>query len=141
MSRKSAIVRPLLVLLIAVASVAVVMGAGRLVNQSIQDRVAGDRVLSRVQIINLNDTIARVDTANGEVHLFSGDSRSPSSRGQWRLYADGVRNSSGYLEVQLPLGVEARGTAFLVDVVTGQTWVLTRRSGRATWDPVPIFNR
>lgn len=143
MSSNTRIVRNVLLAIAAVTTVAIVMGATRTHAQSgIQDRVIGDRVLSRVQIINLNDTIARVDTVTGSIHILNGDARSPSSRNQWRLYAPGVGNTSGYLEIQQPRGVEAQGTMFLVDIVTGESWIFNRRGpGRASWDRVDVFNR
>lgn len=143
MSRQSTIVRTLLCSLIVVATVAIAVGASRASAQStIQDRVVGDRVLSRVHIFNLEDTVARLDTVTGEVHLFTGDVRRPGTRGQWRLYASGVGQTSGYLQIQTPAGVEAYPVLFLVDIVTGDSWVLTRRgTGRATWDRVDVFRR
>jgi hypothetical protein len=121
---------------------ALIMGAGKLaVPSAVEDRVLAERVIPRVQIIQFNDSVARLDTATGELHLFTGDLRSPSSRGQWRLYANGVSGSSGYLELQQPRGVEAQSGLFLVDIVSGESWILTRRASRATWDHVPVRRR
>lgn len=142
MSSKTTLVRTLVALLVAVGTVAVIMGAGRMARSgSIQDRMLAERVLPRVQIIQFDDTFARLDTTTGELHLFSGDFRNTSSRSQWRLHAAGVGGNSGYLEIQQPQGVSPTNALFLVDVVTGDTWVLSRRGARATWDHVGLRGR
>jgi hypothetical protein len=137
------LLQTLIAVVLAIGTIAVVMGAtSRGGSPRIEDRVIGERVLSRVQIINFNDGVARFDSATGAIHTFSGDPRNPNVRGQWRLHVAGVNGrTSGFLQIQQPLGVEARDAAFLVDVVTGDTWVLRRRGTRATWDFVEVFNR
>ncbi len=142
MYRNTTLVRTLVVTLIVAGTIALIMGAGRNArSNSIQDRMLAERVLPRVQVIQFDHTFARLDTATGALHLFSGDTRNPSSRSQWRRHAAGVGGTSGYLELQQPRGVDARSTLFLVDVVTGDTWILSRRGSRATWDHVAVYNR
>lgn len=144
MSKHTTIVQMLLVLSIVAAAFIVVMGNGRDARaQSLQDRFVADRLLlPRVQLFNLDDTVARLDTVTGEVHIFTGDVRRAGSRGQWRLLASGVSGTSGFLEVVRPSGVEAFPMIFLVDVVTGDTWAFNRRPfTRAMWEPVEVFDR
>jgi hypothetical protein len=101
--------------------------------------VLGDRIIPRVRIIQWDDTVARFDTATGEIHIMRGDLRNPNVRNQWILHVRGVERTSGVLDFQQPIGVQAIDAPFLVDMVTGDTWILRRRGDRATWDRVDIF--
>lgn len=141
MVRKSSVIRTCAIAVLILLTGAVILGASRSASPGIHDRMLGDRVLPRVQIINFNDGVARFDTVTGEIHTFSGSLRDGNVRGQWRQHTRGVGQTSGFLQIQHPIGVEARDALFLVDVVTGETWSLTRRASRSTWDRVPVYRR
>lgn len=85
--------------------------------------------------------IARLNTRTGAIYRYRGDIENASSRGTWELRVPAVQGeTSGMLEIQRVEIPGARAT-FLVDVVTGSTWVLHQRaSTNATWDPVEEFN-
>ncbi len=93
--------------------------------------------------------IARLDTRTGAIYRFRGNVNNPSVRNTWELRVPPVKETSGWLEVQtiaLPPvvkkneSVERPVTAFLVDIVTGKTWILRQRaSTNATWDPVDVY--
>ncbi|MHC4082476.1 MAG: hypothetical protein ACYS15_15705 [Planctomycetota bacterium] len=104
-------------------------------------------------VLNSSD-IARFDTRTGAVYRFRGDTTNPSVRNTWELRVAPVKEkTSGILEIQriiAPHGelgrnpatteVELVPSTFLVDVVTGDTWILRRRaSTNATWDKVELF--
>jgi hypothetical protein len=91
-------------------------------------------VISRVRIINFDQSVARHDKSTGAIHRFNGNLDNPSVRSSWILHVKGVdKKTSGYLELQ-----SAGGATFLVDVVAGDTWILRRRASSATWDEVKI---
>ena len=98
--------------------------------------------------------IARLDTRTGAVYRFRGDTTNPSVRNTWELRVAPVKGkTSGILEIQriiAPHGELGRNptttevvlvpSTFLVDVVTGETWILRRRaSTNASWDKVELF--
>jgi hypothetical protein len=104
-------------------------------------------------VLNSSD-IARLDTRTGAVYRFRGDTTNPSVRNTWELRVPPVKEkTSGILEIQrivaphgelgrnpADIDVELVPTTFLVDVVTGSTWILRHRaSTNATWDPVEIY--
>jgi hypothetical protein len=105
-------------------------------------------------VANSSD-IARLDTRTGAVYRFRGDTTNPSVRNTWELRVPPVKEeTSGILEIQriiaphgeligrnpAPIEVELVPSTFLVDVVTGDTWILRRRaSTNASWDKVDVF--
>jgi hypothetical protein len=104
-------------------------------------------------VLNSSD-IARLDTQTGAVYRFRGDTTNPSVGNTWELRVAPVKEEhSGILEIQriiAPHGepgrnpttteVELVPSTFLVDVVTGKTWILRfRASTNATWDLVDTF--
>ncbi|UCD76502.1 MAG: hypothetical protein JSV91_06170 [Phycisphaerales bacterium] len=121
----------ILAIVSAVTVISLAMGAGRYGHSRI------DRdILSKVQIINFNQSVARFDTTTGEIHRFNGDLHKPNVRCSWILKVKGVRKrTSGYLEIQ-----HAGGGTFLIDRVTGDSWILRRRGANAAWDEVRVFH-
>ena len=115
----------------AAAIIALAMGAGRISTPAI------DRdIISRVRIINFNQSVARFDTVTGEIHRFNGDLGKPSVRCTWVPQVKGVKKkTSGFLEIQ-----HAGGGTFLIDRVTGDSWLLRRRGTNAAWDEVKVFH-
>ena len=104
--------------------------------------------------IRNSSDIARLDTRTGAVYRFRGDTTNPSVRNTWELRVAPVKGkTSGILEIQriiAPHGELGRNptttevvlvpSTFLVDVVTGETWILRRRaSTNASWDKVELF--
>ncbi len=87
-----------------------------------------------------NGDIARLDTNTGAVYRFRGNIDNPSVRNTWELRVPAVKGeTSGLLEIQR---LEAGSTqvTFLVDVVTGNTWILRNRaSSNGSWDPIDIY--
>jgi hypothetical protein len=104
-------------------------------------------------VLNSSD-IARLDTRTGAVYRFRGDTTKPGVRNTWELRVAPVdEKTSGILEIQriiaphgelgrnpATIDVELVPSTFLVDVVTGDTWILRHRaSTNATWDKVTVF--
>ncbi|MHC4080986.1 MAG: hypothetical protein ACYSU2_06660 [Planctomycetota bacterium] len=94
--------------------------------------------------------IARLDTRTGAVYRFRGDVDNPSVRNTWELRVAPVTDeTSGILEIQrvvlpqpkrAPNELALKPSTFLVDVVTGDTWILRHRaSTNASWDKVETF--
>ena len=97
-------------------------------------------VIPSTQIISFNDTVGRLDTATGAVYQLRGDVNAPSSAKTWELRVPAVSgDTSGVLEIQRATFNNPEAT-FLVDVVTGRTWLLNRRgNNNGTWDEVKIY--
>jgi hypothetical protein len=92
-----------------------------------------------VQIISFDDTIGMLDTTSGAVYRLRGDLSNASVTHTWQLRVPAVAGpTSGYLEIQRATFNQPEAT-FLVDKVTGRTWILRRRaSENGSWDPVTI---
>ncbi|MCI0364840.1 MAG: hypothetical protein L0Y44_02165, partial [Phycisphaerales bacterium] len=87
-------------------------------------------IFSRTQIIRFDNFMVRFDTSTGELFRFRGTPQGPNANGTFRSIARAVDDpTSGFLEIQ-----QFENATFLVDVVTGDTWIL-RRSGanNAAW--------
>ncbi|NNF42423.1 MAG: hypothetical protein HKN62_05135 [Phycisphaerales bacterium] len=97
-------------------------------------------ILPAAQIISYDDTVARLDTATGAVHRLRGNLDNSSVQNSWELRVGPVTGAtSGLLEIQKVTFHETDET-FLVDIVTGRTWVLRRRaSTNGTWDEIKIY--
>lgn len=137
---------------VTLAAVIVALGAGSgdegrpMANKPIN--VEG--FISRVRVINFDDTVAIFDSTTGAIAKYNGDFTNPSTRGTWKPHVNGVKGTSGMLEIQRPEGPGAiaatvgtgvtNGVVFLVDIVTGKTWQLNRRGTNATWDAVEMTN-
>lgn len=97
-------------------------------------------LVSRVRIIQWDHSVARFDSATGSIHRFNGDLDKPNVRAQWVPLVRGVNErTSGVLQIQHPAGVHAIDAPFLVDVMTGDTWILRRRGANASWEKVEVF--
>lgn len=116
--------------LVLIAVIAITVGAGH------TGQLRLDTCLdSKVRIINFDKSVARFDTSTGSIHELNGDLKNPSVRCTWTPHVKGVnKKTSGYLEIQ-----HAGGGTFLVDRVTGDSWVLRRRGSNAKWDEVKLF--
>ena len=92
------------------------------------------------QIISYDQTVARFDTRTGAIYMYRGELDDPCVRGYWELRVPGVNEkTSGMLELQRANFNDPAAT-FLVDTVTGKTWLLHRRGNHnGTWDIVEIF--
>ena len=124
--------------LVVIVALAVTLGADRSNRGGPGMRAASrSNTVSATEIIAFDDTVARLDTATGALYKFHGDFDNPSAKGEWHLHVAPVDGSSGYLEIQ-QVGI-VPGAVFLVDVVTGKTWLLHRRGTGATWDAVDVY--
>jgi hypothetical protein len=140
---------------ICAAVVVIAVGAGRN-RTSRQAILSPDRnafLFSATEIVLLpggnpqtDSDIARLDPTTGAVYRLRGNLDNPSVRNTWELRVPPVKGPhSGLLEVQqarLPGSRNGRGASatFLVDIVSGRTWILRpRASSNASWDPVEIF--
>ena len=87
-------------------------------------------VFSRVRIIEVDDRVMRLDTNTGELSRFRGTLSGSNARGNFVTFAQPLSDpTSGFLEIQ-----EVGDAIFLVDVSTGQTWILRQRSNNvASW--------
>lgn len=137
-------------LCVAVIGVGAAAGAAHVAKQYfVQGPSASQIFLMPGGNAKFNSNIARLDTRTGAVYRFRGDVGNPSVRNTWELRVPAVKGEhSAILEIQTPftglanpeLDALAGRTTFLVDVVTGQTWILRHRaSSNATWDPVDTF--
>ncbi len=105
------------------------------------DPAGGEVVFPRVQIIQWRDGAGRFDSVTGEIQRFHGDLDNPAVRPTWRVDVPPVRErTSGMLRIQHPVGPRAIDAPFLVDVVTGETWLLQRRPTGATWVRVDLVH-
>jgi hypothetical protein len=128
---------------VTLAAVIVALGAGSGDDGRAQANrpVTVEGVVSRVRIINFDDTIARFDSSTGAIAKYNGNLQNTSVRGTWKPHVEGVRNTSGLLEIQEAKGPgNFPGAIFLVDIVSGKTWQLNRRGTNATWDAVELTN-
>ena len=88
------------------------------------------------QVIAFHNGIGLLDTTNGELFELRGDLDNPSTAMYWFSRAAGVEGTSGLLQVQHPT-LGSPNTMFLVDVMTGTTWILRERgNNNASWEAV-----
>ena len=88
-----------------------------------------DLIFPRVRVINLDNTVTRFDTATGELLRFNGDLSGPSAKGLWlRLVRPVTQPTSGFLDVR-----QVGGGTFLIDLDTGQSWILRRNTALGSW--------
>lgn len=94
--------------------------------------VQNEAIVPAVRVIRLDETVGRLDTRTGELSRFKGNLRDSSGPGHWSTFAKGVSDStSGVLDID-----QARESTFLVDLVTGETWLLRRTANGARWDRI-----
>ena len=89
-----------------------------------------DLIFPAARIIRFDNQIVRFDTTSGEMSRFSGTPSGGGASGTWLRFAREVNDStSQFLDIRT-----VAGGAFLIDQVTGQTWVLRRAPGAiGTW--------
>jgi hypothetical protein len=105
-------------------------------------------VAPAAQIFFWSDELALLDTTNGAVYTLRGDLDNASSEPNWRLRVAPVDESSGYLQLQraemddvATTITRLSGEIFLVDRITGRTWVLRERaSTNGTWDVIERYH-
>lgn len=93
-------------------------------------------IFSRVQLVEVGDgEILRLDTQTGALFRFRGET-GRNARGTFISVARPLRDeNSGFLELQ-----RVGSATFLVDVFTGQTWILRQRSAtNAAWIEVRVI--
>jgi len=91
-------------------------------------------LLPRAKIFQFKGDVVQLDTATGEVFKFTGNLDNPNARGTLRVFVRPINGAtSGFLDIQ-----RSGGATFLVDIVTGQTWLLRERGNVAVWDPVDV---
>ena len=93
-----------------------------------------DLIVPTVRIFRFDDEVVRFDTTTGETSRFSGTISGGGATGTWLKFAKPVTGSTSQILQFRTIG----GGAFLIDQVTGQTWVLRRAPGTiGTWINVP----
>jgi len=95
-----------------------------------------------VEIISFGESakaVGRFDTSTGEIRSFTGDPDYTGAHGVWASEVKGVAsagNPAGTFRLQHPFSSQG---LFLVNVQTGETWVLREpREHSWYWDPVPL---
>lgn len=129
------------VMILALVSAVVLMIAGAGNDRELTIMRAGVRgfVLPRTEVISFDETVAVLDTATGAVYRIK-DPRvldNASARVTFQLRVAPVKEeTSGYLELQRPT-FNQPNAIFLVDIVTGKTWILRdRASSNRSWEPI-----
>lgn len=119
----------------------IALGAGRVREAAPLSAERARYLLPATQIISFDDTVGRLDTATGAVYRLRGNLDNPSVRHTWEQRVPPVKEpTSGLLEIQRATFNEP-GATFLVDIVTGRTWILQRRaSDNGTWDAVEVLD-
>jgi hypothetical protein len=114
-------------------------GAGRGRQVQRDDLGARSYLVPASRIISWDQTIGMLDTVTGAVYKLEGSLDNPGARLSWKLRVPPVTGeTSGLLEIQRATFNRPDAT-FLVDIVTGRTWILRRRaSSNGSWDPVTI---
>lgn len=88
------------------------------------------------QVISFQEGIGLLDTTTGSLFELRGNLDNPSATLSWFPRVEGVEGGSGYLQVQSPR-FNSPDAVFLVDVVTGDTWILRDRGNKnGSWEPV-----
>jgi hypothetical protein len=157
MTSRTPKLRALAVVAVAAAVTAIVPAAGAGGRSAVLDPGRSEFLFSATQIIILpggnpatDSSIARLDTRTGALYRFRGSVDNPSAASTWELRVPPVDGeTSGLLEIQV---VTPERTAnlhdptprmpavFLVDIVSGYTWILqARASSNLSWEPVEIY--
>ena len=146
--------RVLVIVAVGATAIVIAMGAASRSTVAHQYFVQGRSATELFTLAGGNpkfdSSIARLDTRTGAVYRFRGNVDNSSVRNTWELRVGPVKlATSGLLEIQQvrPQKVTnqhdptpRRLETFLVDIVTGDTWILRHRaSTNATWDPVEIY--
>ena len=128
MSRSSQRTIVALLVFTVVAAAAVVVADSTTNNDYVRayDQNGNAVLMPKVRIISWDNGVARFDSETGAIHRFNGNLRRNDVHGQWVQSVPGVSGASGALQIQNPVGVENYGGTFLVDTVSGRTWILQR---------------
>lgn len=88
------------------------------------------------QVISYQEGVGLLNTTTGEIFELRGDLDNSSSRLSWFPRVAGLSGTSGFLQVQSPR-INRPNAIFLVDAVTGSTWILRDRGNHnGTWEAV-----
>ncbi len=91
------------------------------------------------QVIPYQQGVGLLDTVTGEIFELRGDLKNASSQLSWFARVPGLAGTSGFLQVQSPrrFVIDRPDPIFLVDAVTGATWILRDRGNHnGTWEAV-----
>ncbi len=92
----------------------------------------GDAIHPAARVVRLNGSAGRLDTRTGELQRFRGNLKDSSGPARWAEFAPAVsERTSGVLDIN-----QVQESTFLVDLVTGDTWLLRRTANAARWDHV-----
>jgi hypothetical protein len=114
----------------------VTVSAAQFVGDPGDEVVTRAQLFSRVQLIDVDDGVTlRLDRQTGALFRFRGET-GRNARGTFVSVARPLReNTSGFLEIH-----RAGRATFLIDAVTGNTWILRQRSAtNAAWIPVNLL--
>ncbi len=130
------------VLAVVAVAVIVAMGAGGHKQLTVNRADVRGFVVPASQIISFDETVGRLDTRTGAVYRLRGVAAldNPSAKLTWEERVPAVKGeTSGVLEIQRPTFNRPDAT-FLVDIVTGKTWILRpRASSNASWEPIETY--
>ncbi len=88
------------------------------------------------QVMSYQQGVGLLNTVTGEIFELRGDLDNASSRLSWFPRVAGLDGTSGFLQVQSPQ-FNRPDAVFLVDAVTGATWILRDRgNNNGTWEKV-----
>jgi hypothetical protein len=88
-----------------------------------------ESIFSRVRIIEFQNMVVRFDTDTGSLMRFSGNLGQSNASGTWFAFVRPVNGqTSGFLKIE-----EAGSGVFLIDAVTGDTWILRRTGNLGSW--------
>ena len=88
------------------------------------------------QVMSYQQGVGLLNTTTGEIFELRGDLDNASSRLSWFSRVEGVEGTSGFLQVQSPQ-FNRPDAVFLVDAVTGATWILRDRGNHnGSWEVV-----
>ncbi len=88
------------------------------------------------QVMSYQEGIGLLDTTTGEISELRGDLDNASTKLYWFPRVPGLAGTSGFLQVQSPQ-FNRPDAVFLVDAVTGATWILRDRGNHnGTWEAV-----
>ncbi len=93
-------------------------------------------IFSAAQVVAFQQGVGLLDTTNGTVYQLRGDLDNASAKLSWFLRVPAIEGGSGFLELQSPR-FNRPGALFLVDTVTGGTWIFRDRGNQnGTWEAV-----
>ena len=88
------------------------------------------------QVMSCQEGVGLLNTTTGDIFELRGDLDNASSRLSWFSRVEGVEGTSGFLQVQSPQ-FNRPDAVFLVDAVTGATWILRDRGNHnGSWEVV-----